>query len=162
MSALDKQVGGGHYKQFKIQPIEFITKNGLGFIEGNIIKYICRHPFKDQVKDVDKVIHYCELLKQLTYEIAPEAMNELEKVVSDVQTTEETTAVNIARLVTESPIRTLILKKIVHDMIVNGAAGELEDTINEAVSNNRDVHELTTTYLDISIKGQQLVEVDYE
>ena len=42
MSALDKQVGGNHYKDFAIQPIEFIVKNNLGFIEGNVIKYICR------------------------------------------------------------------------------------------------------------------------
>ena len=41
MSALDKQIGGNHYKDFLIQPIEFIVKNNLGFIEGNVIKYIC-------------------------------------------------------------------------------------------------------------------------
>ena len=42
MSALKKQVAGNHYKDFVIQPIEFITKNNIPFIEGNIIKYICR------------------------------------------------------------------------------------------------------------------------
>ena len=41
-SALDVQVGGGHYKKMKIQPIEFIVKNNIPFIEGCIIKYICR------------------------------------------------------------------------------------------------------------------------
>ena len=41
-SALKKQVEGDHYKKYTIQPIEFITKNNIPFIEGNIIKYICR------------------------------------------------------------------------------------------------------------------------
>ena len=65
MSALDKQVAGGHYKKFEIQPIEFITKNNIPFIEGNIIKYICRWKEKGGVQDLDKVIHYVELLKEL-------------------------------------------------------------------------------------------------
>ena len=65
MSALDKQVSGNHYKQFEIQPIEFITKNKIPFIEGNIIKYICRWRDKNGIEDLDKVIHYVELLKEL-------------------------------------------------------------------------------------------------
>lgn len=66
MSALDKQVGGNHYKQFKIQPTEFIHANGLGFIVGNIIKYACRAGLKgSKEQDIDKIIHYCELLKDL-------------------------------------------------------------------------------------------------
>ena len=64
-SALDKQVGGSHYKDFKIQPIEFITANKLSFIQGNVIKYICRYDKKNGKEDIDKVIHYCELLKEL-------------------------------------------------------------------------------------------------
>ena len=63
--AIDKQIGGNHYKNFKIQPIEFITANKLSFIQGNIIKYICRYDKKNGKKDIDKVIHYCELLKEL-------------------------------------------------------------------------------------------------
>lgn len=70
---LDVQVGGDHYKRFKIQPIEFIMANGLGFIEGNIIKYACRHQFKDGAKDVKKVIHYGELLLALNYKEGVEA-----------------------------------------------------------------------------------------
>ena len=65
MSALNKQVEGNHYKKFTIQPIEFITKNNLPFIEGNIIKYICRWKDKGGKSDLDKVIHYVELLKEL-------------------------------------------------------------------------------------------------
>ena len=65
-SALDRQVGGEHYKNdFKIQPIEFITANKISFIQGSIIKYICRYKKKNGKEDIDKVIHYCELLKEL-------------------------------------------------------------------------------------------------
>ena len=65
-SALDRQVGGEHYKNdFKIQPIEFITANKLSFIQGSIIKYICRYNKKNGKEDIDKAIHYCELLKEL-------------------------------------------------------------------------------------------------
>ena len=64
--ALDRQVGGEHYKNdFKIQPIEFITANKLSFIQASIIKYICRYNKKNGKEDIDKAIHYCELLKEL-------------------------------------------------------------------------------------------------
>lgn len=61
------QVGGDHYKNFVIQPAEFITRNNLGFLEGNVIKYVCRHEHKDGVRDIDKAIHYLQLLKEYKY-----------------------------------------------------------------------------------------------
>ena len=67
MSALGRQTGGTHYKQYKIQPIEYITANNLGFIEGNVVKYISRHRFKNGAEDIRKAIHYCELLLELEY-----------------------------------------------------------------------------------------------
>lgn len=66
-NALSEQVGGGHYKGFEIQPIEFIHKNKLGFIEGNIIKYICREESKGKKEDLLKVIHYARMLLELKY-----------------------------------------------------------------------------------------------
>jgi hypothetical protein len=65
LKATDRQIGGNHYKKFKIQPIEFITANKLNFIQGCVIKYICRYNKKNGNEDLDKVIHYCELLKEL-------------------------------------------------------------------------------------------------
>jgi hypothetical protein len=65
LKATDRQIGGKHYKNFKIQPIEFITANKLNFIQGCVIKYICRYNKKNGNEDLDKVIHYCELLKEL-------------------------------------------------------------------------------------------------
>lgn len=66
-NALAKQEGGSHYKNMKIQPIEFITANNLGFIEGCVVKYICRHAYKNGAEDIRKIIHYCELLLQTKY-----------------------------------------------------------------------------------------------
>ena len=65
--ALDRQVGGSHYKDFVIQPIEFAMANDLNYCEANIVKYACRHHMKGGVEDVDKIIHYAELLKELKY-----------------------------------------------------------------------------------------------
>lgn len=66
MSALDKQEGGDHYKT-AIQPIEFIHANKLGFIEGNVVKYVTRHRNKNGAEDIRKAIHYLELLLDLEY-----------------------------------------------------------------------------------------------
>ena len=65
--ALAKQEGGNHYKNMKIQPVEFITANNLGFLEGNVVKYICRHHAKNGAEDIKKAIHYCEMLLQVKY-----------------------------------------------------------------------------------------------
>jgi hypothetical protein len=66
---LTKQVGGSHYKNCGIQPVEYIYANDLNYFEGNIIKYITRHRTKgDGKKDIEKVIHYAELILQLEYE----------------------------------------------------------------------------------------------
>ena len=62
------QVGGDHYKKFKIQPTEFITKNNLDFIQGNIVKYAVRHKDKNGVEDLKKVIHYAQLALELQYD----------------------------------------------------------------------------------------------
>ena len=66
-TALDHQIGGDHYKEMSIQPIEYIVKNNLDFLEGNVIKYITRHKTKGGVEDIKKVIHYAELILEKKY-----------------------------------------------------------------------------------------------
>lgn len=61
-SSLKRQVGGNHYKDMKIQPVEFIMANNLGFCEGNVVKYICRYKQKGGVEDLEKVVHYAQML----------------------------------------------------------------------------------------------------
>lgn len=65
VNALDTQVGGGHYKNMKIQPVEFCQVNQLNTCEANIVKYICRYKNKNGVEDLRKVKHYLELLCEI-------------------------------------------------------------------------------------------------
>lgn len=58
----NKQVGGNHYDRMKIQPITFIVDNDIPFIEGNIIKYVCRWKDKGGVEDLKKAKHYLDIL----------------------------------------------------------------------------------------------------
>ena len=67
VDALDIQVGGMHYKQYQIQPVEFCQKNNLNAIEASIVKYAVRHRDKGGKEDVEKIIHYAKLLLQLEY-----------------------------------------------------------------------------------------------
>lgn len=66
-SALNVQVGGEHYKNLAIQPVEYIHANNLSFLEGNVVKYITRHKTKNKAQDIRKIIHYCTLILQLEY-----------------------------------------------------------------------------------------------
>lgn len=67
MNAFEKQVGGNHYKDMPIQVTEFCQRNELNHIESSIIKYACRHRKKGKRADVEKIIHYAELLLDLEY-----------------------------------------------------------------------------------------------
>ncbi len=62
MKANEHQVGGSHYSSNTIQPWDYIIANGLGYLEGNIIKYTTRWRRKGGIDDLRKVIHYAEKL----------------------------------------------------------------------------------------------------
>jgi hypothetical protein len=62
-----KQVGGSHYKKYKIQPSRFINDNKILFAEGNAIKYICRHQDKGGKQDLEKAIHYIQMIVERDY-----------------------------------------------------------------------------------------------
>lgn len=64
---LNNQVGGTHYKDLKIQPIEFIHANNIPFCEANAIKYLCRWRQKNGRQDLEKARHYIDLLIKLEY-----------------------------------------------------------------------------------------------
>lgn len=57
MSALREQIGGEHYKKLAIQPVEYIHANGIGYFEGNIIKYVTRWKDKGGMADLLKARH---------------------------------------------------------------------------------------------------------
>ena len=65
MSALQQQVAGDHYKNLKIQPIEYIHANGLPFAEGSVVKYVTRWREKGGLKDLEKARHFLDLLIEL-------------------------------------------------------------------------------------------------
>lgn len=66
-NALNTMVGGDHYKKGKIQPIEYIFANNLGYIEGCVVKYITRYEHKNGKEDLEKIKHYIDLLIELKY-----------------------------------------------------------------------------------------------
>lgn len=69
MSALDTQVGGEHYRQGGIQPVQYIEANSLQFLEGCVVKRVTRHdrPTGKGRQDIEKAIHELQLLLELRY-----------------------------------------------------------------------------------------------
>jgi hypothetical protein len=65
--ALKRQEGGDHYKDFPIQPVEFIHANDIPFLEASVIKRCVRHRLKGGAEDIRKAIHELELILQLEY-----------------------------------------------------------------------------------------------
>jgi hypothetical protein len=64
---LTRQEGGSHYKDCKMQPVEFIHANKLNFLEGSVVKRVCRHRRKNGAEDIRKAIHELELILALEY-----------------------------------------------------------------------------------------------
>ena len=62
MEALNKQVGGDHYKRFIIQPVEFCYHNEIPYLEATAIKYLCRWRDKGGLQDLQKAKHFIDLL----------------------------------------------------------------------------------------------------
>lgn len=60
-SALETQVGGSHYKDMAMQPVEFAVKAKLNFIQGSIVKYISRYKNKNGKQDIEKAAHFAKL-----------------------------------------------------------------------------------------------------
>jgi len=67
MSTYNKQIGGTHYRRMKIQPSKFVIENKLLFPEGNVIKYICRHPYKGGKEDLLKAKHFIDMIIERDY-----------------------------------------------------------------------------------------------
>ena len=83
MKPYDKQIGGTHYQKFKIQPSKFVIENELLYPEGCVIKYILRHRLKGKKQDLEKAIHFIEMIIERDYkdflEEAEKEKNELEE-----------------------------------------------------------------------------------
>ena len=61
----DMQVGGNHYKDKAIQPWDYIIANDLGYLEGNVVKYVSRWKNKNGIEDLKKAQHYLAKLLEV-------------------------------------------------------------------------------------------------
>ena len=61
----ETQEGGDHYRSMTIQPVEYIHRNGIGFCEGAVIKYVSRWRNKNGVEDLLKARHFIDLLIEM-------------------------------------------------------------------------------------------------
>lgn len=63
MSALDRQVGGDHYRSAAVQPIELIMAHDMDFCAGSVVKYVTRYKLKGTpLQDLEKARHYLDFL----------------------------------------------------------------------------------------------------
>ena len=62
-----KQIGGNHYRKFKIQPSKFLIENKLLYPEGCDIKYIIRHRMKNGKEDLLKAKHFIDMIIERDY-----------------------------------------------------------------------------------------------
>lgn len=71
-SPLATQVGGDHYRRLAIQPAEFSERNGLGFLEGCVVKRVVRHSRGGKGRqDLEKAIHELQLILAMHYSEPP-------------------------------------------------------------------------------------------
>ena len=68
MSVWKKQVGGNHYRKYKMQPSQFVTENKLLYPEGCVIKYVIRHQDKGGKQDLEKAKHMIDMIIERDYE----------------------------------------------------------------------------------------------
>lgn len=62
MSALDRQIGGNHYKKLAIQPMEYSMANGLDACQHTVVKYVTRFRDKGGIADLEKAKHCIDML----------------------------------------------------------------------------------------------------
>lgn len=65
MKATETQIGGNHYKDMKMQPVELFALTKCTAFQANIWKYIARYKCKNGKEDIEKAIHYAQLALEL-------------------------------------------------------------------------------------------------
>ena len=85
MKPYDKQIGGTHYQKFKIQPSKFVIENELLYPEGCVIKYILRHRLKGKKQDLEKAIHFIEMIIERDYSEQKDFLEEAEKEKKELE-----------------------------------------------------------------------------
>ena len=85
MKPYDKQIGGSHYQKFKIQPSKFVIENELLYPEGCAIKYIIRHRMKGKKQDLEKAIHFIEMIIERDNPEKKDFLEEAEKEKKELE-----------------------------------------------------------------------------
>ena len=67
-NSLQKQVGGRHYKDFTIQPVELFAATRWDYFQSSIARYILRYKNKNGIEDLEKAIHIAHLASDLSVE----------------------------------------------------------------------------------------------
>lgn len=83
MSALDTQIGGDHYKDMPIQPMEFSMANGLDACQHTIVKYVTRFRDKGGVQDLEKAKHVIDMLIEFEQDAGAEGEENKSKNLSE-------------------------------------------------------------------------------
>lgn len=105
MTKLDEQVGGTHYKNKKIQPIQLYYTLGIDkhAFMSNILKYVSRYKDKNGLQDLDKAIHYLEFLRMsFTGELDTDCAGIIDYSSKNGLTEEEINAISSAWLFMET------------------------------------------------------------
>ena len=132
INSLSIQIGGNHYKDMQMQPVELIAKLKLNYFQGNIVKYISRDK-DNKIEDLEKAKHYCELAIELDKEIYKKTNNFLKLF------TQELTNKEIAQIIINYCLSNLMLKN--EPYIISSAYkkdyAEAIKQIDEVLSNER-------------------------
>ncbi len=64
---LNNQVGGNHYQSYKVQPITWALDNHINAAEFSILRYLLRYKNKNGLEDLNKALHYTQILRQQTF-----------------------------------------------------------------------------------------------
>ena len=75
--SLKTQVGGNHYKKYKIEPIDFFHYNQIPPVEAGVCKYVIRHKDKNGVEDLLKARHLIEYLLETDYDYVEMDMDDI-------------------------------------------------------------------------------------
>ena len=67
MNLLQSQVGGTHYQNYKVQPIIWALDNHINAAEFSILRYLLRYKHKNGLEDLNKALHYTQILMQQTF-----------------------------------------------------------------------------------------------
>lgn len=56
-----------HYTKLAIDPYEYAHRNGLGMLQGNVVKYITRYKDKNGKEDLEKAMNTLKRLIEMEY-----------------------------------------------------------------------------------------------